>query len=72
MDAWLKWMLGAILLLAMGVLGLCWSIHAYGASSLRRDPAPNTYHASPSIREQYLEAEYGNISSVPKFNPVSI
>lgn len=72
MDAWFKWMLGAILLLAIGVIGLCWGIHAYGASSLRLDPAPNTYRVPQSIREQYLGAEYGNISSVPKFNPASI
>ena len=56
----------------MSALGLCWGFHAYGASSLHRDPAPNAHRIPPSIRQQYLGAEYGNISSLPKFNPVSV
>lgn len=72
MEAGLKWVVGATLLLTMCVLGICWGIHAYGASSLRRDPAPNTHRVPQPVRQQYLGTEYGNISSLPKLNPVSV
>ena len=72
MDAWLKWMIGAMLLLATLIFGLLWSIYAYGASSFPANIEPNTYQASAPIQRQYLMVEAGGAREIPKLNPVTV
>ena len=72
MDAWLKWMIGAMLLLATLIFGLLWGIYAYGASSLPANIGPNPYRAPAPILRQYLIVEAGDVKEIPKLNPVTV
>lgn len=65
-------MIGALLLLAMIVCGLCWGIYAYGASTLPVNSQPDAYRTPEAIRRQYVRVEAGNIAELPKLNPVTV
>lgn len=70
--AWLRATLGTLLVVATLILGLCFGLHAYGASGLPDDLDPNRYRATPALRALYLDVEAGAIEDVPRLNPVSI
>lgn len=72
MGAWLKWMIGAMLLLATLIFGLLWGIYAYGASSLPANIGPNPYQAPAPVLRQYLMVEAGDAREIPKLNPVTV
>jgi hypothetical protein len=71
MNTTLKWMISALLLLAMIVFGLFWGIHAYGASALPGNSRPDAYRAPEAVRRQYLGIEAGSITELPKLNPIT-
>jgi len=70
--AWLRATLGTLLVIAALLVGLCFGLHAYGASGFPDDLEPNRYRATPELRALYLDVEAGAIEDVPRLNPVSI
>jgi hypothetical protein len=70
--AWLKALLATLLVLAALVVGLCFGLHAMGASRLPDDLAPSRYRAPSELRALYLKVEVGDVADVPRLNPVSV
>jgi hypothetical protein len=70
--AWLRALLGTLLVIVALVVGLCFGLHAYGASGYPDDLEPNRYRAPPALRALYLDVEAGAIEDVPRLNPVSV
>ena len=70
--AWIRALLAILLVLAVLVAGLCFGLHAYGASDLPDDLEPNRYRASSDLRALYLAVEADGIDDVPRLNPVSV
>ncbi len=69
--AWTRALLASLLVIAALFVGLCFGLHAYGASGLPDDSEPNRYRATPALRALYLDVEVGDVDGVPRLNPVS-
>ncbi len=70
--AWIRAFLGTLMVIVALVVGLCFGLHAYGASGLPDDLEPTRYRATPALRALYLDVEAGGIDEVPRLNPVSV
>lgn len=70
--AWLKALLGTLLILTTLIVGLCFGLYAMGASRLPDDLEPSRYRAPSELRALYLKVEVGAIDDVPRLNPVSV
>ena len=72
--AWPRALLVTLLVLVALIVGLCFGLHAMGASRLPDDLEPSRYRAPTDVRALFLKVEVGDVAvdKVPRLDPVSV